>query len=388
MCQGHAPRLARNPAHSTLFLTSLYYTLLQDAEIDAPPPATLAEVEAFGEATSGSLGLLALELCGCGGAFNRSGASDSQLDAAELAALHIGAGLGLSNVIRNLPVDLRAGERRIPDDVLAACGLQAEDMLVSPEEVVHLASGLSLPEAAEQGLLGGSGGKEGSSGGGHGHSHGDGHTCNHSHGAAPAAATIGAPPAAAAAPVSFRIGRQDVGAAHAGPSKGSTSAASGLKLKPPSTGFAASASMAAAAPPAPTSQQAAPAQPVSAAPSASTPRASASSSSSPQSVLVSLQELRVVKPPAVMAGYRKAARTLAEAASARLAAARALQPSVPHAASAALLPAVPLERFLARLSALDHDVLGQGIGPWRDQRALARVSLLLSLLGHTLRGTY
>jgi len=79
----------------------------READLEGRAPATVAALEAYAEATHGSLLYLTLEA---------AGVRDVHADH---AASHIGKAAGLAMVIRALPLHARLGQRYVPDDVLA-----------------------------------------------------------------------------------------------------------------------------------------------------------------------------------------------------------------------------------------------------------------------------
>jgi NADH dehydrogenase [ubiquinone] 1 alpha subcomplex assembly factor 6 len=86
----------------------------READLEAPPPATLAALEDYAEASSASLVYLALEALGAPGA-------------AVAAAREVGIAYALAGLIRALPLHARAGRRYIPDDIAARAGLAPRD---------------------------------------------------------------------------------------------------------------------------------------------------------------------------------------------------------------------------------------------------------------------
>jgi phytoene synthase len=87
----------------------------READLEAAPPATLAQLENYAEASSASLVLLALE------------ALDARGEAAVAAAREVGIAYGLAGLLRALPMHARAGRRYIPDDIAARAGLDLRD---------------------------------------------------------------------------------------------------------------------------------------------------------------------------------------------------------------------------------------------------------------------
>ena len=87
----------------------------READLDAPPPASLAALEDYAEASSASLVYLALEALDAPGA------------AVAAAAREVGIAYALAGLIRALPLHARAGRRYIPDDIAARAGLAPRD---------------------------------------------------------------------------------------------------------------------------------------------------------------------------------------------------------------------------------------------------------------------
>lgn len=102
--------------------------------MDGNPPRTLADLEAYAEATAGSLLQLTLEACGAGGH-----------PAAAAAAAHVGRAVGIANALRALPVLARQGQRYVPDDVMAAAGLSETDLAIGDHDLAS-SDGRSLAE--------------------------------------------------------------------------------------------------------------------------------------------------------------------------------------------------------------------------------------------------
>ena len=98
--------------------------------------------------------------------------------------------------------------------------------------------------------------------------------------------------------------------------------------------------------------------------------------------------LHVAKPARVREALAGVVFDLACVARDHLQHARAMAGSLPPAAHAALLPAVPVSAFLARLERQGFDVFAGGLGPWVDGRPHARLQLMAALVWHTARNTY
>ena len=78
----------------------------READAEGRPPSTVADLEAYAEATYGSLLYLSLEAVGVRDVH------------ADHAASHIGKALGLAMALRALPVHARLGQRYLPDELL------------------------------------------------------------------------------------------------------------------------------------------------------------------------------------------------------------------------------------------------------------------------------
>jgi phytoene synthase len=83
----------------------------RERDLDDAPPATLAELEAYTEASSASLVQLALEVL------------EAATPPAREAGRHIGIAYALAGLLRALPAHAATGRSFIPDDVAAAAGL-------------------------------------------------------------------------------------------------------------------------------------------------------------------------------------------------------------------------------------------------------------------------
>ena len=79
----------------------------RDADLDGRPPADLASLEAYAEATHGSLLYLTLEALGVRDA------------SADHAASHVGKAAGIAMLLRSLPVHMRLGQLYLPMDLMA-----------------------------------------------------------------------------------------------------------------------------------------------------------------------------------------------------------------------------------------------------------------------------
>ena len=87
----------------------------READLEAPPPADFAALEAYAEATSSSLVGLALEALGVAGG------------AAFEAGREVGIAYALAGLLRALPLHARAGRRHVPDEIAARAGLEPRE---------------------------------------------------------------------------------------------------------------------------------------------------------------------------------------------------------------------------------------------------------------------
>ncbi|MCP5365955.1 MAG: squalene/phytoene synthase family protein [Hyphomicrobiales bacterium] len=95
-------------------LSRRHFERLLDArrfDLEDEPPATLADLESYAEATSGGLTLLALEALGARG------------DAAREAGRRVGIAWALAGLMRAVPYHARLGKSFLPADRAAAAGL-------------------------------------------------------------------------------------------------------------------------------------------------------------------------------------------------------------------------------------------------------------------------
>jgi NADH dehydrogenase [ubiquinone] 1 alpha subcomplex assembly factor 6 len=117
----------------------------RERDLDGAPPATLAALNAYANASSGRLIRLALEVLGAVTA------------EAEVAADAVGTAYALAGLLRAMPVHARAGRLMIPDDVSAKVGLDPKDYaalrttpaLQRAVETVARAASQHLDEARE-----------------------------------------------------------------------------------------------------------------------------------------------------------------------------------------------------------------------------------------------
>ena len=91
----------------------------READLEGRPPATVAAVEAYAEATQGSLLYLTLEALGV-----REASADH-------AASHVGKAVGISTLLRSLPVHARLGQQYLPLDLLKKVSGNAPTILES-----------------------------------------------------------------------------------------------------------------------------------------------------------------------------------------------------------------------------------------------------------------
>lgn len=89
----------------------------READLDDQAPATLAEMTRYAEATSAPLVVLALQALGV------------RSEAAEQAGREVGIAWALVGLIRAVPFHAATRRRTLPDDVLAAAGASARDLL-------------------------------------------------------------------------------------------------------------------------------------------------------------------------------------------------------------------------------------------------------------------
>ena len=78
----------------------------RDADLEGRPPASVAAMEAYSEATHGSLLYLGLEALGVRDA------------TADHAASHVARAAGIATLLRSLPVHARLGQQYLPLDIL------------------------------------------------------------------------------------------------------------------------------------------------------------------------------------------------------------------------------------------------------------------------------
>lgn len=351
----------------------------RDDDLDGRPPSTIADVEAYGDATAGSLLYLSLEACGV------------RHEHADSAASHIGKALGIATLLRALPVHARMGQRYIPTDVMSKHGLTEEELFIQPEEVTT-SDGIPILQQADANQAAASIKATGASAH-HGHSHAPGQQCNHDHSGGGGGSKRSYTTSAAAwqsgannssgkahqvkqqpededrsvrltmSPAARRLAEieKQKGAWHPGMIK----SGAGTAAKP------------AAAAPSPPPRRELEETPAHAAASAALKSGLGASS------------LILHKSPETVAKIKGAVFDLACQALAHIEHARDLAPRVPHQAVPALLPAVPVHRFLRRLEHQQYDVFAAGgLGPWQDGRPYARLLLQLDLLKHTVRNTY
>jgi phytoene synthase len=87
----------------------------REGDLEREPPASLDALEAYAEATSGGLQVLALEVL----ALEVLGAAG----AAQAAAHHVGIAWALTGLVRAVPFHARQGRLYLPDDLCRAAGL-------------------------------------------------------------------------------------------------------------------------------------------------------------------------------------------------------------------------------------------------------------------------
>lgn len=98
---------------------SLFERLIdaREADLEDTPPATLAALTEYAEATSAPLTMLALRVLGVRG------------EAPDQAARDVGIAWALVGLIRAIPFHAAARRRTLPDDVLAQAGASSRDLL-------------------------------------------------------------------------------------------------------------------------------------------------------------------------------------------------------------------------------------------------------------------
>lgn len=89
----------------------------READLDDQAPATLGDMIHYAEATSAPLVVLALQALGV------------RNEAAEQAARDVGTAWALVGLIRAVPFHAATRRRTLPDDILAAAGASARDLL-------------------------------------------------------------------------------------------------------------------------------------------------------------------------------------------------------------------------------------------------------------------
>lgn len=302
----------------------------RDADLDAPPPATVADLELHAERSASSLLYLSLEACGVRDVH------------ADHAASHIGKAAGIAAALRGLPVHSRLGQRYVPDELVAKHGLKEEELFITPEEVTQ-ADGKPLIDAKAAAAE------------------------------AAAKAPTPAPPAGSGAgsPAGLRM-MESGGARRAREPSGAV-------------GLDAAAT--------PRRSTGGPRQEVGLKAQAASGMASARAADSPAAAAlqsgIGASTLLLHKDAAVMEKIRGVTFDLACQARAHLDHARAMATSLPPDAAAALLPAEPISFFLDRLEAQGFDVFREGgLGPWADGRPYARLALQFKLLKHAVKNTY
>ncbi|MDD9926553.1 MAG: phytoene/squalene synthase family protein [Rhodospirillaceae bacterium] len=100
----------------------------RSADLDDGPPATIADLLRYSEATTGPLLTLALEVVG-----------DRSPDAQQ-AARHIGTAWSLAGLVRALPYHLRARRQYLPRELTRSHGVKSRDLLdVKPSDALNQA---------------------------------------------------------------------------------------------------------------------------------------------------------------------------------------------------------------------------------------------------------
>lgn len=98
----------------------------READLADDPPADMAALEAYAEATSSTLIHLAQEILGIGSMMDRDRRHLAG-NAARMAALHVGIGYALAGLLRAMPLHARASRCYIPADIAAETGLDPRD---------------------------------------------------------------------------------------------------------------------------------------------------------------------------------------------------------------------------------------------------------------------
>ena len=104
-------------------LSRSYFDRLLDAresDLDDRPPATMTALEEYVEATSSTLGWLALEVLGADG------------EAARTAVGHVGVAWALTGLLRALPLHLKMKRVFLPSDLMARHGLDPHTLVARP----------------------------------------------------------------------------------------------------------------------------------------------------------------------------------------------------------------------------------------------------------------
>jgi len=109
----------------------------READLDREPPPSLAELDAYAEASSGSLTCLAAELLG------------AREPAALEAARDVGIGYAVAGLIRAMPFHARTGRSYIPARVAADCGLDPDDYAAGRTSPALRAAVATLATTAE-----------------------------------------------------------------------------------------------------------------------------------------------------------------------------------------------------------------------------------------------
>jgi NADH dehydrogenase [ubiquinone] 1 alpha subcomplex assembly factor 6 len=97
---------------------------MRELDLADEPPASLAELEAYSDATASGLIHLALEILSDD---QRADRGLPARNAAGTAALHVGIAYALAGLLRAMPVHARAGRCYIPADLAADAGLDPLD---------------------------------------------------------------------------------------------------------------------------------------------------------------------------------------------------------------------------------------------------------------------
>ena len=100
----------------------------REANLEQPQPASIADLERYGERTCSSMIYLALQCAQQDQAVQNPTSSDGEDDAALLAATHVGQAMGLVTALRSLPHVLPRGLMPLPVDLMHEADLTVGSM--------------------------------------------------------------------------------------------------------------------------------------------------------------------------------------------------------------------------------------------------------------------